>query len=96
MAVLLARGLGLPKDLVKSYIWFSIVAAAGDPDAAKKRDDVAARLTSSELASANAAAAAFAPRQADQAANEAAPSAVHLEASPAKPEQSVKPKLSGL
>ncbi len=96
MAVLLARGLGLPKDLVKSYIWFSIVAAAGDPDAAKKRDDVAARLTSAELASANAAAAAFAPRQADQAANEAAPSAVHLEASPAKPEQPVKPKLSGL
>ena len=96
LAVLLARGLGLPKDLVKSYTWFAIVAAAGDPGAAKKRDDVAARLTSSELAAANAAAAAFVPRAADQAANEAAPPAVRLEASPAKPGQPLKPKLSGL
>ncbi|MGH6848683.1 MAG: hypothetical protein ACREC0_14990, partial [Methylocella sp.] len=56
LAVLLARGLGVPKDLVKSYTWFAIVAAAGDADAARKRDDVAARLTSSELAAANTAA----------------------------------------
>jgi hypothetical protein len=39
-------------------------AAAGDADAARKRDDVAATLTSSELAAANAAAAAFEPRPA--------------------------------
>lgn len=96
IAVLLARGLGMPKDLVKSYTWFAIVAAAGDTEAAKKRDDIAARLTSSELANANAAAAAFTPRQADQAANEAAPPAAKLEASPSKPGQPVKPKLSGL
>ena len=68
--MLLARGLGLPKDLVKSYTWFAIVAATGDAAAAKKRDEVAARLTSSELASANAAAAAFEPRPADTAATE--------------------------
>jgi localization factor PodJL len=73
LAVLLARGLGLPKDLVKSYTWFAIVAAAGDADAARKRDEVAARLTSSELAAANAAAAGFAPRPADHAANEITP-----------------------
>ncbi|MGH6845038.1 MAG: hypothetical protein ACRECU_10040 [Methylocella sp.] len=73
LAVLLARGLGVPKDLVKSYTWFSIVAAAGDTDAARKRDDVSARLTSSELAAANAAVAGFAPRPADHAANEITP-----------------------
>ena len=96
LAVLLARGLGLPKDLVKSYTWFAIVAATGDADAAKKRDEVAARLTSSELAAANAAAAAFEPRPADTAANEAAPPAAHREAAPATQGQPVKPKLSGL
>jgi len=91
LAVLLARGLGLPKDLVKSYTWFAIVAAAGDADAARKRDDVAARLTSSELAAANAAAAGFAPRPADHAANEFTPPPARLEAA-----QPVKPKVSGL
>ena len=97
MAVLLARGLGFPKDLVKSYVWFSIVAAAGDPDAAKKRDEVAARLTSSEVASANAAVAGFVPRQPDQAANqESPPSAAPQVASPGKPSLQEKPKLSGL
>ncbi|MDQ6869406.1 MAG: hypothetical protein M3178_13855 [Pseudomonadota bacterium] len=95
LAVLLARGLGLPKDLVKSYTWFAIVAAAGDAEAARKRDDVAARLTSSELAAANAAAAGFAPRPADHAANEITPPPTQLEAAPAQG-QPVKPKVSGL
>jgi localization factor PodJL len=95
LAVLLARGLGLPKDLVKSYTWFAIVAAAGDAEAARKRDEVAARLTSSELAAANAAAAGFAPRQADRAANEITPPLAQREAAPAQG-QSVKPKVSGL
>ncbi len=95
LAVLLARGLGLPKDLVKSYTWFAIVAAAGDAEAARKRDEVAARLTSSELAAANAAAAGFAPRQADRAANEIAPPLAQREAAPAQG-QPVKPKVSGL
>lgn len=96
LAVLLARGLGLPKDLVKSYTWFAIVAAAGDTDAAKKRDEVAARLTSSELAAANAAAAAFETRPADSAANESTPPAAHREAAPAPQGQPAKAKVSGL
>jgi localization factor PodJL len=96
LAVLLARGLGVPKDLVRSYTWFAIVEAAGDAGAAKKRDEVAARLTSSELAAANAAAAAFEPHPADRAANEAAPPSAHREAAPAAQGQPVKPKLSGL
>ena len=97
ISVLLARGLGLPKDLVKSYTWFAIVAAAGDTDAAKKRDEVATRLTSSELAAANAAAAAFEPRPMDRAANEAAPpAAAQRESIPAPQGQLVKPQVSGL
>ena len=91
LAVLLARGLGVSKDLVKSYTWFAVVAAAGDEDAAKKRDDVAARLTSSELAAANASAAGFRPRPADRTANESAAPEWISEASPSQ-----KPKVSGL
>ncbi|QBR70109.1 hypothetical protein CU048_01120 [Beijerinckiaceae bacterium] len=91
LAVLLARGLGVSKDLVKSYTWFAVVAAAGDEDAAKKRDDVAARLTSSELAAANASAAGFRPRPADRTANESAAPEWISEASPPQ-----KPKVSGL
>jgi localization factor PodJL len=95
LAVLLARGLGLPKDLAKSYTWFAIVAAAGDADAARRRDSFAAVLTSSELAAANAAAAGFAPRPADRAANESTPPPAQTEAAPALG-QPVKPKVSGL
>ncbi|HUI20932.1 MAG TPA: tetratricopeptide repeat protein [Methylocella sp.] len=96
LAVLLARGLGAPKDLVKSYTWFAIVAVSGDTDATKKRDEIAARLTSSELAAANAAAAAFQPRAADGTANEVAPRAARREAVPTTQGKLVKPKLSGL
>lgn len=40
MAILHARGEGLPRDLVESYKWFAIAAAQGDQDAAVKRDQV--------------------------------------------------------
>jgi localization factor PodJL len=83
-AVLLARGLGVTKDLVRSYIWFAIVAASGDADAAQKRDAVAARLTSSELSLANAAATAFVPHIPDRAANESAPLSPGPEAAKAR------------
>ncbi len=94
-AVLLARGLGVTKDLIRSYTWFAIVAATGDADAAHKRDELAARLTSSELSAANAAAAAFVPGTPDSAANEPAPPSRGQEA--AKPKAGPnKSKVSGL
>ena len=95
LAVLLARGLGVPKDLAKSYTWFAIVAAAGDDDAARKRDEVAARLTTSELAAAKAAAAVFVAIPADQAANEIPPLKVQPQAAPPQAGPT-KPKVSGL
>jgi localization factor PodJL len=70
LAVLYARGLGVTKSLTQSYLWFSAAAAQGDEDAAKKRDDVASRLDSKELAEAKALAAAFRPKQPDRASNE--------------------------
>jgi localization factor PodJL len=70
LAVLLARGLGTQQDLTGSYLWFSVVAAQGDEDAAKKRDEIGARLGSAELASARAAAERWRPETPDKAANE--------------------------
>ena len=44
LGILYARGLGVPQDLVQSWLWFSLAAQQGDADAAKKRDEVAAKM----------------------------------------------------
>jgi localization factor PodJL len=70
LGVLYARGLGLTQDLVQSYAWFSAAAVQGDDDAGKKRDDVANKLSQTDLASAKSLAANFKPRKIDAAVNE--------------------------
>ncbi|MCJ2090574.1 hypothetical protein MKK88_32015 [Methylobacterium sp. E-005] len=70
LGVLYARGMGLTQDLVQSYAWFAAAAAQGDEDAAKKRDDVANKLSTAELASGKSLAASFKPRKIDAAVNE--------------------------
>jgi localization factor PodJL len=52
LGVLCARGLGTDKNIAEAYKWFALAAAQGDREAAKKRDDVAARLDADELANA--------------------------------------------
>jgi len=52
LAVLYARGLGVTQNLGQSHVWFDLAARQGDDDAAKKRDDVAARLDTPTLAAA--------------------------------------------
>ena len=44
LAILYARGLGVEQDLSQSWLWFSLAAEQGDSDAAKKRDEVAAKM----------------------------------------------------
>jgi localization factor PodJL len=73
LAVLLARGLGVSQNLARSYTWFAIVAAQGDDDAAKKRDEVGQRLSAADLATAKAAAETFRPTAPAREANEVAP-----------------------
>ncbi|WP_267420888.1 hypothetical protein [Methylobacterium sp. GC_Met_2] len=70
LGVLYARGMGLTQDLVQSYAWFAAAAAQGDEDAAKKRDDVANKLSTAELASAKSLAGSFKPRKIDAAVND--------------------------
>ena len=44
LGILLARGIGSKPDLPKAFQWFSLAAAQGDEEAARKRDEIAARL----------------------------------------------------
>lgn len=99
LAILYARGLGVNQSLVQSYVWFAAAAAQGDADAEKKREEVASRLDSKDLAAAKAATAAFRIKEPPRAANEVAPPAggwenVRLPAPGAKPAQ--KPKISSI
>ena len=50
LGVLYARGLGVQQNLAESFRWFALAANQGDTDAARKRDDVAARLDKQTLA----------------------------------------------
>ena len=62
----------------------------GDEDAAKKREDVAARLQPADLARAKALAAAFKPKTPDPAANDVSPPPGGWEAMKAPPRPDVK------
>ena len=73
LAILYARGLGTPQNMQQAYSWFSIAAKQGDQEAAKKRDEVGARLNTEQLAAAKAAAENFRPKNLDQASNEVEP-----------------------
>jgi localization factor PodJL len=74
LAILHARGIGADQNLLESYKWFSLAAIQGDRDAAKKRDDVAAKLDPASLAAAKAAVQSFtAQPQPDDAVTVTAP-----------------------
>ncbi|HWN52478.1 MAG TPA: hypothetical protein VNO18_22105 [Xanthobacteraceae bacterium] len=52
LAILYARGVGVERNASESYKWFALAAKGGDKDAAKKRDEIAARLDPKQLESA--------------------------------------------
>lgn len=69
LAVLYGRGLGAPQDFAQSYLWFALAAAQGDEEAARKRDELAARLAPAELDKAKKAVAEFRAKTPDPAIN---------------------------
>jgi localization factor PodJL len=71
LGILCARGMGVPLDLVQSWLWFSLAAQQGDADAAKKRDEVAAKMDPPALLAAAKALAEFKASTPSPAANEA-------------------------
>src|SRR3984957_17082543 len=50
LAILYARGMGVAADVSQSWFWFSLAAQQGDLDAAKKRDEVTAKMDAKALA----------------------------------------------
>ena len=53
VAIMYHRGNGVPKDDVQAYMWLDLAAHAGDPDAAKFRDEmIAPDMTPSDIAKA--------------------------------------------
>ncbi|MBD2748550.1 SEL1-like repeat protein [Microvirga sp. BT688] len=68
--LLLTRGIGSKPNLPKAFQWFSLAAAQGDAEAARKRDELAARLGPVDLKAARAAVDQWRPRAADPIANE--------------------------
>ena len=96
LAVLYARGLGVERDLRQSWMWFSLAAAQGDQDAAKKRDEVAAKMDSASLAAAKEALSAFKAAKPDPAANEVEPPPGGWDAAPsARPLTQTGPAAAG-
>ena len=74
LGILYARGIGVEQNLAESFKWFSLAAAQGDADAARKRDDVAKRLDPQSLAAARLAIQTFSVEpQPEDAVNVVAP-----------------------
>ncbi len=70
LAVLYARGIGVEQSLTESYKWFTLAARDGDAEAAKKRDEIGARLAPQPLSAASQAVEAWKPEQQPEAALE--------------------------
>jgi localization factor PodJL len=102
LAILYARGMGLEQSLSQSYLWFSLAAAQGDEDAAKKRDEVAARLDVKALDAAKMLVSQFQPGVPDPSANEVVLPPAGWDGSSARTEPkpavrpTAKPKVSRL
>jgi localization factor PodJL len=69
LGILYAGGIGVDKDLVASYKWFAIAADQGDPEAAKRRDDVANMMDQETLANSRLAVESFKLKTPNAAAN---------------------------
>ena len=91
LGVLYARGMGVPQDLVQSWLWFSLAAQQGDADAAKKRDEVAAKMDAGAAATAARALGEFKTSTPSPAANEAPAPAGGWEAKTGAPQASPTP-----
>jgi localization factor PodJL len=68
LGVLCARGLGTDKNYAEAYKWFALAATQGDREAAKKRDDIAAQMDASSLATAEKMVKSFVPELQPQGA----------------------------
>lgn len=62
LGLLYERGDGVPKDFVQAYMWYKLGAANGGKSGAIMRDELAARMTSDQLAEAKSLARDWKPK----------------------------------
>jgi localization factor PodJL len=92
LAILYARGVGVEQNLAESYKWFALAAQQGDQDAAKKRDEIAARLEAESLVAARLAVQTWtADPQPDKATKVEPPGGDWDQALPISPSAKSKP-----
>lgn len=62
LGLLYERGDGVPKDFVQAYMWYKLGTAKGVTPGAIRRDDLASRMTSDQLAAAKKLAREWQPK----------------------------------
>ncbi len=62
LGLLYERGDGVPKDFVQAYMWYKLGTAKGGTPGAIRRDDLASRMTSDQLAAAKKLAREWQPK----------------------------------
>jgi len=93
LGILYARGIGVEQNYAESYKWFVLGANQGDKEAAKKRDEIVAKLDPQTLAAAKLAIQTWtAEPQPDDAINVKAP-AGGWDAAGAAPSAKAKPRV---
>jgi localization factor PodJL len=95
LAILYARGIGVEASMAEAFKWFALASREGDRDAAKKRDDVAARLDKQTLAAAMAAAQSWQAQPQPEAAIQVRvpPGGWDGVPAPSAPKRTVGPKV---
>jgi len=69
LAIAYHTGTGVPQDFVQAHVWANLAAARGSVRAAKLRDELAAKMTSEQLADAQKSASRWRPRSTIQQAS---------------------------
>jgi localization factor PodJL len=97
LGILYARGIGVEQNLAEAYRWFALAAREGDREAAKKRDDVGARLDERSRATAQAAVQSWTPEPQPEAATQVKtpPGGWDTAAAAATPAPKRKPPAAG-
>jgi localization factor PodJL len=70
LAILYARGIGVEQNITEAYRWFALAAREGDWEAAKKRDELGARLDPQSVAAAIQAVNGWTPQSQPDAAEQ--------------------------
>jgi TPR repeat protein len=63
LALMYAKGQGVPRDYVQAYVWSSLSAASGHQEGVKNRDTLARGMTPTQIADAKKRASAWKPVQ---------------------------------